>query len=102
MCIRDRIEAEVSAPATGQVGLTISKPLSGGRHFADVKLTTGGKALDWATIGFEREAKATITSLKLSSEQVKLGETVSAQVRVKTSLPRDCTIVARLFDNYNR
>jgi hypothetical protein len=96
------IEAEVSAPATNQVSLTISKPLTGGRHFADLKLTIGGKTLDWATIGFEREARATITSLKLNADQVKLGESVSAQVRVKTAQPRDCAIVARLYDNYNR
>lgn len=95
-------EAEVSAPAVSQLELKISKPISGGRHFADVKLTAGGKTLDWATRVFERQAKATITSLKLNADQVKLGESVSAQVRVKTDQVRECTIVARLYDNYDR
>ena len=78
-------EAEVSAPATSSdnVVLTINKPLSGGRHFADVRLMAGGKALDWGTITFERKPKASIISLKLNAEQVKLGENVSAAVRVK-------------------
>jgi Beta-galactosidase/Beta-galactosidase trimerisation domain len=97
-------EAEVAAPATSAdtVTLTINKPLSGGRHFADVRLMAGGKALDWGTIAFEREPTASIVSLKLNAEQVKLGENVSAAVRVRNAQPNGCIIIARLYDNYDR
>src|SRR6266545_3517720 len=95
-------EAEVSAAATDVVSLAIPKPLTGGRHFADVRLIAAGRALDWATTAFEQEAKATISSLALDTDQVKLGESVSARLRVKAAQPLDCVIIARLFDNYDR
>jgi len=95
-------EAEISAVATDKVSLTIPKPLTGGRHFADVRLLAEGRALDWATSAFEQEAKATISSLALDADQVKLGESVSARLRVKAAQPLDCAIIARLFDNYDR
>jgi len=95
-------EAEVSAAATNKVSMAINKPLTGGRHFADVRLVVEGRALDWATIAFERAAKATISSLTLNADQVRLGENVSARLRVNAAQPLDCVVVARLFDNYDR
>ena len=95
-------EVEVSAAATNKVDLTITKSLTGGRHFADVRLMAGGKSLDWATISFERAPKVTISSLALKTDQVKLGENVSANLRLNSAQPVDGLIIARLFDNYDR
>jgi len=99
-------EAEVSGAAMNKVSLAIDRPLMGGRHFADVRLTTAGGALDWATLAFEAPAKATISALALDVDQVRLGQPVSARLRLQSSQslgqPSDCTIIARLFDNYDR
>jgi hypothetical protein len=95
-------EAEVSAVAAGEVSLVIDKTLSGGRHFADVRLITQGRALDWATIAFDAPSKVTISSLALDAEQIKVGQMVSARLRLRATPAIEATAIARLLDNYGR
>jgi hypothetical protein len=97
----DEFEAMERVPVKQQTAtLTLPKPLSGGRHFADVGLIEKGRGIDWATRVFEVPAQATIRHLALESDRVKLGAPVNARVRVQAA--GDCTITARLYDNYGR
>jgi Beta-galactosidase/Beta-galactosidase trimerisation domain len=99
------IEAKVSSPVSRQgkrVNLTISKPLTGGRHFADVQLIEKGRAIDWATQVFEVKSQPSIRELVLESERVKLGDPVTVRLRLESARLVDCTIKARFFDNYDR
>jgi Beta-galactosidase/Beta-galactosidase trimerisation domain len=100
------IEATVSSPVTNRperIDLTFSKPLTGGRHLAEVKLIgKGGGAIDWATLVFEVPPRIAIRELALESDRVKLGDMVNARFRLASAQPVDCTVTARLFDNYDR
>ena len=97
----------MSSPVTQQtVTLAISKPLSGGRHFAEVQLREKGRAIDWATQTFEVRAQTTIRDLVLESDRVQLGGQVNARLRLQSNQAvgqaADSTITARLYDNYDR
>ncbi len=99
------IEAKVSSPVARQINsinLAISKPLTGGRHFAEVQLIEKGRAIDWATQVFEVPSQPVIRELILESDRVKHGNPVSGRLRLQSAQPVDCTVTARLFDNYNR
>ncbi len=97
------IEAQMTSPVTQQtVRLAIPKPLTGGKHFAEVQLREKGRALDWATQTFEVRAQTTIRALALESDRVKLGGQVNARLRLQSNQAVDATITARLYDNYDR
>ncbi len=99
------IEATVSYSIAGgskRIDLTISQPLTGGRHFAEVKLNGKGGTIDWGTLVFEVPAQVSIRELALESDRVKLGESVNARLSLESPLMVDCTVTARLFDNYDR
>ena len=104
--IRDNfgeIEVESVLPVTNNlVSLKFSKPLSGGRHFAELRLKEGDRVDDWATFSFETRVKAAIREIALNADRVKVGEQVS--VRIKLSAPEraPCQVTARLYDNYDR
>ncbi len=95
------IEAQMSSLVAQQtVTLAIAKPLSGGKHFAEVQLREKGRALDWATQTFDVRTQTTIRALALESDRVKLGGQVNARLQLQTT--NDCTVTARLYDNYDR
>jgi Beta-galactosidase/Beta-galactosidase trimerisation domain len=99
------IEAKVSSPVSRpekSVNLTISKRLTGGRHFADVQLIEKGRAIDWATQAFEVHSQPAIREFVLESDRVNLGNPVNARLRLESPRPVDCTIKARLLDNHDR
>jgi hypothetical protein len=99
------IEGKVSSPVAhpgDRINLAIPSPLSGGRHFADVQLTDKGRAIDWATHIFEVPPQTTISQLIPDSDRVKLGGKITARLILKAAQPVDCTVTARLFDNYDR
>ncbi|HEV8132519.1 MAG TPA: beta-galactosidase [Acidobacteriota bacterium] len=84
------------------VTLKFPKPLGGGRHFLHVRLLESGRVHDWATTTFDTPSKVTIHSIALESNRVIVGEPVSARLRLSASGKADCTVTARLFDNYDR
>jgi len=97
------IEGQMSAPVKQPtVTLAISKPLSGGQHFAEAQLLEKGRVVDWATQKFEIPAQTVIRNLTLESDRVKVGDAVKARLRLQATKAADCTIIARLFDNYDR
>jgi hypothetical protein len=104
--IRDgfgEIEEERVLPVTNnQVSLKFSKPLSGGRHFAELRLKEGDRVDDWATLPFEAPVKAAIREIALNADRVKAGEPVSVRLRLSAPEQTACTVTARLFDNYDR
>ena len=97
----DEFEAMERLPVKQQTAtLTFPSSLSGGRHFAEAYLVENGRGIDWATRTFEVPAPATIRDLVLESDRVKLGGQVNARLRLQAA--GDCTVTARLYDNYDR
>jgi hypothetical protein len=97
------IEEEDSLPAAnGRVELKFSKPLSGGRHFAELRLKEGDRVCDWATFPFETPVKVAIRELALGADRVKVGQQVTARIKLAAAARTDCVVTARLFDNYDR
>ena len=97
----DEFEAMERVPVKQQSAtLTFPKPLSGGRHFAEAYLIEKGRGIDWAARTFDVPAQATIRELALESDRVKLGAPVNARLRLQAA--GDCTLTARLYDNYDR
>ncbi len=99
----DEFDAMERVPIKQQTAtLNFPKPLTGGRHFAEAYLIEKGRGIDWAMQTFEVPAAATIQSVTLESERVKLGSQVNARLRLQSNPTADCTITARLYDNYDR
>jgi hypothetical protein len=97
----DEFEAMEKIPIRQQTAtLTFPKPLTGGRHFAEAYLIEKGRGIDWATRTFEVPAAATIRDIALESDRVKVGGQVKARLRLQAAT--DCTVTARLYDNYDR
>jgi hypothetical protein len=97
----DEFEVMEKLPIKQQTAtLTFSNPLTGGRHFAEAYLIEKGRGIDWATRTFEVPAAATIRNIALESDRVKVGGQVNARLRLQAAA--DCTVIARLYDNYDR
>ncbi len=97
----DEFEAMEKVPIKQQTAtLVFPKPLTGGRHFAEAYLIEKGRGIDWAMQTFEVPAQTTIRDLALETDRVKLGGQVNARLRLQTT--GDCTVTARLYDNYDR
>ncbi|MFN0088136.1 MAG: beta-galactosidase [Blastocatellia bacterium] len=80
--------------------LAFPAALSGGRHFAEAYLIDKGRGIDWAARAFEVPSAATIRDVTLESDRVKLGGRVNARLRLQAA--GDCSVTARLYDNYDR
>ncbi len=97
----DEFEAMERLPVKQQTAtLTFPNALSGGRHFAEAYLIEKGRGIDWAARTFEVPAQTTIRDLVFESDRVKLGAPVNARLRLQAA--GECTITARLYDNYDR
>ncbi len=89
-------------PGAKNVIVDLPANLPGGRSFLDLKLTSDGRSLDWATLIVDRKPQIKIESLSLNTDRVPLGGSLTATVKLSAPKPGACTLVAALYDNYDR
>ncbi|MFN7929430.1 MAG: alpha-amylase family protein [Blastocatellia bacterium] len=97
----NEIIEEVTIPANSpRLTLPFTKPLPGGKHFAELRLRQGKRIHDWATFAFTTAPPITIRDVRLNTDRVQVGEAVTA--RIQLNAPATATLTARLYDNYDR
>lgn len=93
--------------AAGKAQVTLPLPvdkLSGGLHFADVIIRSGGQVMNWGTATFDVKQPVAISLLKLEKPRLKAGETIRATATFSAPLPKDTPlrVVATLRDARGR
>ena len=89
-----RGETEVSLP------LPKGAP-AGGRHFADVILSAGGKKYDWGTATYQVSRPARVARVMLDADAVAAGGKLTGRARL-AGKPQGMTLVAELWDQSGR
>ncbi len=85
-----------------RVELMLPQPLSGGRHFVDLRLIQGAQVHDWMSFVLEADSQVKITALVSETDRVSVGNPVSVRVNLTSPLKTNATVTVRLFDNYDR
>ncbi len=101
----DETEAEGVAAATSEQGsLEFKFPgkLSGGLHFAELRLLQDGKAIDWAAAAMNVPVPVAIESVTPGWDRVRVGDAVPVRVKLSAPQAADCRVKVRLMDNYGR
>jgi hypothetical protein len=93
--------------APGKSTLTLPLPadkLSGGLHFAEVILRSGGLVLNWGAAAYEAKQSMKIASVKLEKPNLQKGDTLRATAAFTQPLPKDTPLrlVATLSDARGR
>ena len=93
--------------AAGKVRVTLPLPLdklSGGLHFADVIIRSGGLVMNWGTATFHTKQPVAISVLKLEKPRLQANDTLRATATFSTPLPKDTPlrVIATLRDARGR
>ena len=89
-------------PGAKSVTLDLQEAVPGGRNFLDLKLEDPDGVLDWGTLIIDQKPRASIASLTLGTDRVRLGENIKAGIILSSAGKSSCTLVAGLYDNYDR
>lgn len=76
--------------------------LHGGAHVVDVFLVSDGARLDWGSAALTVRPTVRVAEVGLRPTVVEAGKPVRATISLRRALPRDCSLVLELVDNYQR
>ncbi len=98
------IEAdELIVPVTAANQVEIKLPRRGaGRRFIDLRLMKGDRVLDWAAAVSDAPTPVSVSLLTTELDRVAVGQPVAVRVELSSTSATNCTVQARLYDNYDR
>lgn len=101
----DEAETEGIAAATAvkeSMEFKFPGKLSGGRHFAELRLLADDRVIDWAAVALNVPVAVTIESVTPGSDRVRAGDDVLVRLRLSATQSTNCRVTLRLSDNYGR
>ncbi|HIE52335.1 MAG TPA: hypothetical protein EYP85_11300, partial [Armatimonadetes bacterium] len=89
----------------GPKGASVAWPLprlSGGRYFADVRLTENGQALNWATTAVRVESEVAFARLSVNPPSIEAGWPVTVQAELREGAPEVTAVAVEVVDARGR